>query len=524
MKKVAVLAVLTAWILVLGPGAASGAVPSVPIDPGEPPASAFAPALAIEACELPGLDRTARCGTLTVPEDPGNVAGRKIDLHLVVLPARSGTVGRDAVTYLVGGPGQAAVAGASFFGDSLRGLQEHHDLVLVDQRGTGLSRPLRCELTPNELVQAFFSGSVESSRLEACLAGLDADPALYTTPIAMDDLDAVRAALGYERFHLVGVSYGSRAALVYARRHPERVASLVLRGVTSPADNVPVDWLQNGEAAMEALLVRCEADRSCGRAYPRLREQLARVLDRLAEKPETIGVDPPTGGAPVELEVGVDVFAGALQLALYGDRGAARVPHLVARAAEGDFAPFADLAARTSLASGGALSLGMYLSVICAEDVPFYDAAAVETRDWHFQRKTLLENLAKTCEAWPSGTVPEGYKHPVVSTAPALLLSGSADPATSLRQARDVARYLPRSRHVISPGLGHHPSWTSCFAQITGAFLEGVEPEALDTGCAAEARATSFLVPTPRWPWAAFGGLVVVLVVAARRRRARRRA
>lgn len=512
---------LTVWILLGVAGVATQAEPT-DIPDRETDVPPFTPLLAMEDCTFPDLDRTARCGTLTVAEDPEDPEGRKIDLYLVVLPARSGEPRRDAVTYLVGGPGQAATSIVGFFGDSLGGLQEHHDLVLVDQRGTGRSNPLDCKLKTSELARAIVGGAVPASGLEACRAELDADPSFYTTPIAMDDLDAVRTALDYERFHLIGVSYGSRAALVYSRRHPDRVASLVLRGVTSPADNIPLSWLRSGEASMAGLLARCATDKACNAAYPKLREQLEQILSDLEDRSAAITVRPRGADRNVELELTRDVFAGALQLALYSDRSAARIPRLIDRAAAGDFELFGQGLVGALLATSQSLHLGMYLSVICAEDVPFLELEGIDQEPWSFQDPVLLANLIRTCRGWPSGRMPDGYKQPVVSTAPALLLSGSTDPATSPGPGQEVASHLPNSRHLITPGLGHHPSWTSCFANLAGSLINGASIHELDVTCVEEERTSDFDIPISRRAWMLLGALgigLVALIGLWRRRR-----
>ena len=165
-----------------------------------------------------GVD--ALCGTLTVPEDPQVTGGRTIDLAVTVLPATGpeGTHAPDPIFALHGGPGAAA----SFLAPLFAGIpaRDRRDIVLVDQRGTGASNGMAC--TVDDAGEWLLLGL----RFEMNPAGcpeFDADPTLYTTPIAMDDLDRVRAAMGYERVNLWGGSYGARAALVYMRRHPERV-------------------------------------------------------------------------------------------------------------------------------------------------------------------------------------------------------------------------------------------------------------------------------------------------------------
>ena len=153
--------------------------------------------------------------------------GRQIELNIAIIPAISRSPAPDPMFFLAGGPGEAAtqsyIAIASAFGS----IRTKRDIVLVDQRGTGGSHPLECS-------NSYQEDDDESDYLSACLSQLDADPRLYTTSIAMQDLDQVRDALGYEKINLYGASYGTRAALVYLRMFPEHVRTIILDGAAPP--------------------------------------------------------------------------------------------------------------------------------------------------------------------------------------------------------------------------------------------------------------------------------------------------
>ena len=140
-----------------------------------------------EPCVVQGID--ARCGTFVAPENRAEPNGRTIGLHVVVLPAFSKPVRKDAVAYLAGGPGDAATEQAVDQGWQSSALNRYRDMLLVDQRGTGRSNPHGGDVTQ------------------------------YGTRMAMDDLDAVRAALGYRQLDVIGSSYGATAAQVLSLIH-----------------------------------------------------------------------------------------------------------------------------------------------------------------------------------------------------------------------------------------------------------------------------------------------------------------
>ena len=235
------------------------------------------PTLLLEACPKPklagaiSLVAESRCGVLEVWEDRQAQSGRRIALKVMVLPAINPTALPDPIFFLSGGPGSAAseVGPAQF--RSLGKVRKDRDVVFVDQRGTGSSHPLDCVMDSSifeeEVTQRHIT-DVQAQRMRECMEEFDADLTLYTTPIAMDDLDEVREALGYDRINLIGGSYGTRAALVYMRRHPESVRAAVLDGVVPFEMQLPRYMGRDAERALELMLTDCERDDACRAAFP----------------------------------------------------------------------------------------------------------------------------------------------------------------------------------------------------------------------------------------------------------------
>lgn len=156
-----------------------------------------------------------------MPETPG---GRTLALDAVILLHRDAKEAREPLFVLAGGPGQAATRLKDYFTAVTGPSRRAHDVVILDQRGTGGENRLDCIVAP----RAFFVPADSQHCLQRL--GRQADLTAYGTPNFVDDLEAARAALGYDHISLFGVSYGTRAAVAYARRFPERVVSLVLVG------------------------------------------------------------------------------------------------------------------------------------------------------------------------------------------------------------------------------------------------------------------------------------------------------
>ena len=459
------------------------------------------PALELADCRLDGVSVPARCGSLAVFEDRAAGSGRTLDLEIVVVPAVSDNAQPDPLFFLAGGPGQAATELAGPTLPLFADVRRSRDLVFVDQRGTGGSGRMRCAFLEGASDEEAVGESLQFDalpldELQECLAEVEtaADPRQYTTPIAMDDLDDVRAALGYERINLYGGSYGTRAALVYMRRHPERVRTAVLDGLAPVAMRLPSNMNTDAHRALDRLFGDCEADPGCREAFPDLPRTFAAVLDELEADPRRLDTIHPRTGEPFSLEVSALGFAGGLRAALYSSTLSSLVPWTVVRAAAGDFAPF--LAQLTPLVeTGEAINLGMFLSVVCAEDVSRLPAGEAERLAGEGTLGRLsMEVTAGACTVWPAADLPESYFEPVRSDAPALLLSGDLDPVTPPRWAEAVLDGLSDARHVVAPGVGHGVLPRGCTRDVVAEFIEAGAHAGLDVSCIERLRRPPFLL------------------------------
>jgi pimeloyl-ACP methyl ester carboxylesterase len=438
--------------------------------------------LTLSPCRLQGLGVAARCGSLRVFEDRAGAQGRSIDLRVAVVPALASNPRPDPLFLLVGGPGQAATEAGAQVAERLRDVLSHRDIVLVDQRGTGHSNPLRCESDQHHPLEELFAPRPSADETRACHAALDADTRMYATPSAMDDLDDVRAALGYESINLWGGSYGTRAALVYLRQHPGRVRSLVLDGSAPFAMTLPMYAARDAQRALDLLFEDCRKDSDCQRAFPFARERFQALLDELGPAGLDVDVTHPLSGAPLALHIERAGLASAVRNLLYVPELAGLLPLAVERASGGDFGVF--IASADAFSRGVSVSTGMFLSIVCAEDVPRIDAArAMEVSGGTFLGGDWLGDMRAECDSWPAAQLPASYFEPVVSDVPTLLLSGNLDPVTPPSWGELVAAGLSRSRHVIVPGAGHGTTPIGCVPELITEFIEHRDAAALDTAC-----------------------------------------
>lgn len=451
----------------------------------------------LETCRPAGLANDVLCGAFSVPEDRDHPQGRSISLHVVVLPALGPEADSVPLVMLAGGPGGAATEMAPALGLQFPTIRNRFDIILVDQRGTGGSNPLQCSSSDlNDQARAVLQVDFDSMALAECRERWRADLSQYGTSIAMDDLADVVRALGHERINVYGLSYGTRAALVLARRHPDLVRALVLQGVAPMSLTLPLSVARDAQASLDGVFHDCAEDAECRAAFPNLDHKLREVLSDLARTPQSVPLANPATGQPDTLEITTDTFTGGLRSLLYANAFIQTIPRSVDAAYHGDYEPFARSVLPLVQALGRTVYFGAYLSVVCTEDVPFIDSTAVRTmtRDT-FLGDRMVRHHRQACQGWPRGHLPGGFREPVSVSTPTLLISGTSDPVTPPRWGDLAARHLPNSLHIIVPGAGHADSVGPCEQGIVAAFLQTRTPRGLDTDCVANGRERRYVTP-----------------------------
>lgn len=443
-------------------------------------------------CRVPGLRYEARCDTVRRALDPGRPDGPRIDIHFLVVPAVARRKAPDPVFLLAGGPGQSAIDVAGEVLPMLERLHNRHDLVFVDQRGTGRSAPLACpdagpetivaEVDPREIGRQMDQCERQLERLP--YIGARADLGLFTTTLAMQDLDAVRSALGADQVDLIGVSYGTRAALEYQRQFPQHLRRAVLDGPVPPDMVIPQSAAIDNQAALDALWRDCEADSTCHGAYPRLRADWAALK---AAMPETVLLKDPQTGAEAPTQVTQATLMGAIRAVLYSPLLSSALPAAITAAAAGRFEALFALASTLTPRQGPKIAAGMHFAVVCAEDYPLMaadgDPASGDFGD------AMAAVYRGVCAHWPRAAVPPAFYAMPLARSPVLILSGGIDPMTPPRHAAHVAHALGAyARPVVVPNAGHGVLGLPCIGDVVARFIEAAGDDAaldVDARCAA---------------------------------------
>lgn len=460
---------------------------------------AFAANLELQECRLESAlangSAAARCGVLDVPEDRANPAGKHIGIHVAVVPALRVRPERDPLFLLSGGPGQAASDMYLSLGPVFARIRQSRDLVIVDQRGTGKSNRLDCVLPDDsELLRADPEQLHVLTR--KCITSLSGDPRFYTTSIAVQDLDEVRAALNYERINLYGVSYGTRVAQHYMRRYPHRVRTAILDGVVTPELALGPDVAIDAQRALDAIFARCASEKDCDARFPKLSEQFAHLQSRL-EQPLKLQLPDPLTAQLTSTQFGISELTAAVRLLSYTDETASVLPLLVAEAntdtgAQALAAQYLMIQRSTSLQ----IAYGMHFAVVCSEDAPRWSQSTITQAQLAqtYIGASFMDGMRSICSDWPRGPVDENFGMPLQSLVPTLLLSGGNDPVTPARYAEQVAHGLPNSKHLVLKGQGHGQIAVGCMPQVVTRFISAGSVKDLDVKCLDEVAPTAFLL------------------------------
>lgn len=453
------------------------------------------------------------CGYLTVLEDRSRPDGPTLRLHVAIFRSPSDDPEPDPIVYLAGGPGENALeAAALLFNQRFAPFIEDRDLIMIDQRGTGLSEPaLDCpevtelgldllddDIPPDEALELGLAA------IEACRVRLEdegTDLAAYTSAANAADLEELRLALGHNAWNVYGISYGTRLAQTLMRDYPTGIRSVVLDSVYPLQLDLYATTPANAWRAYQVLFDACAADESCNAAFPNLEEVLLATAAELNDNPVTVELTNPLTGESYEALLNGDGLVGFIFQALYSAELIPLLPEIIYDASQGDFTTLTQIQG-AFLANADFMSLGMQLAVQCAEEVPFSDpevvaaaaAAVPELEDLFAGSPNLGVGLFTVCEAWnPTADPDPAENEAVVSDIPTLILAGEYDPITPPAWGQLVAEYLDNSFYFEFPGIGHGVSISGeCPAQVMLAFI--ADPvTAPDASCIAEMAGPAFV-------------------------------
>jgi pimeloyl-ACP methyl ester carboxylesterase len=446
----AVMTLLVVGLLYLrfAPGGESVSVP-----PG-----ARAGDLILRPCTYPTENGSyaAECGTLVVPENRAKIGSRLIALPVTRVRARSDH-SSEPIFYLEGGPGITNMD----FKQASR-FAAHRDVVLVGYRGVDGSVRLDCPEVRWALAHSADVLSEETNRafaagLRACAARLTeegVDLAGYGLPQQVDDLEAARVALGYDRIDLLSQSAGTRTAMIYAWRYPERINRSVMIGVNPPGHFV---WdTQTSDEQIGRYAARCSKDSSCSERTADLAVSIRRTNAAM-----------PSGWFFLPIKPGnvrVASFYGLMESASTGAQPSAPMTlDSWLSAAEGDASGLWLLSLIVDVMLPDAFVSGEYAAAgsLDAQTARDYFSSGTQQRDSLAYAGTAFAwGGGRMADAWPTAADENAYSQVLTSQVETLLIGGELDTSTPPQvTARELLPYLPNGHQVVVDGVGHTASF-----------------------------------------------------------------
>lgn len=444
----------------------------------------------------------ALCGTLDRAWDPTGAVPGTVSVGFAFVPAKdTRTPARGTYVPHEGGPGYATTASGSSYVAMYGPLLRRHNLLLVDQRGTGRTAPIDCpEL--QDLKGAYAPAAA------TCAARLAPRAHLYGTALSADDLAAVVRALRLGKVDVYGDSYGTFFAQTYAGRHPRQVRSLVVDGAY-PTYGENAWYATQAPTMRRAFRQVCARTPACARRAGSTMAQLRKVLDIVRTSPITRRVHGADGARRPRHQVTVDArtltyvaFGATYVPTTYRELDAALRATLRGRPAA-----LLRLVAEAYYPGGGIddpvdYSEGADAAVSCqdyptlydrsvapAERTAQYEAAIVAREQSHpktygpFTVRDYLGSdweFASWCLQWPSA--PDAYRQgpivppePYSPKVPVLVISGEHDSITTAAEGEIVAGQWPRSQHVVVANSYHVNAvgdTEDCAVQILRTFVE----------------------------------------------------
>jgi pimeloyl-ACP methyl ester carboxylesterase len=282
--------------------------------------------------------------------------------------------------------------------------------------------------------------------------------------------------LGYTQLNLFAGSYGTRAAQAFVRQYPKSVRTLYL-GSPVPIDSGgPMDFARTGQIALDKTFTRCESDPDCHRAFPNVRNEFAQVISRL----DADGVQVHVPGSTQTVRLTRGRFVEWVRSRLYRPKEAVALPWTIHRAYEGDWAPTVQGILDGVRNADNGISWGLFFSITCSEDIPFLSESDIaENVKGTALGDYRIRQQRAACEKWPRAALPEGYRSPVHSDTPTLIVTGDQDGGSPLWFTDRVATGFTHHVTVVVHGQGH-TEWNDCVAGLFENLVRGGTVKGLD--------------------------------------------
>ena len=423
-------------------------------------------------------------GTINVFEDNIAKKGKKIQLNIEVVAARTDEGKQAPMFIIMGGPGQAATDLVSFFSEIFEKINLKSDLVFIDQRGTGKSNPLQLKVAYNSL-QDYFRDEFSINRIiKESYDSLARKNNLenYGTLNAIADIEKIRQEMAYDKINLYGTSYGTRVVIAYANKYPERVRTVTLKGLVPPGLVIPYNFAEDAQRSLDLLINDCMEDSACNYAFPELAKEMKSFFSK--PFPLKIEIEDPGTNQKEQIELSKETVALNLRVLLMSPSLTKTIPYLFTQANKGNYSPLTDMILTIKKSYVHGIYDGMTLCVVCNEDYPVLAKMTLKNESQTFLKDYWVQRIRNACSLWnkEKKELPEIIikKHNV----PALIISGNRDAATPPKYGEQALKYFSNGRHlIINQGSHSFDGLRNCVENIICDFVISGQVTHLKTEC-----------------------------------------
>lgn len=437
--------------------------------------------------DMKGID--VEWGHLTVPESWKNENGNKVVLAVTILKSADKQA-KDGIVFIAGGPGGNSVRSVKKWLNNP--VHQSHDIILVDMRGSGFSTPQLCPDLGRSFIGVLGDDDTRQKEVEARVVAADdcktellkrhIDINAYNSTSMAYDLHALKAALGYDKWGVYGVSYGTRIAFEYVKQFPEDVKELVMDSPVTPYAGLYDHNTSNFMRAMNVLFKKYRKGNPGMQAYGDIEKLFYSTIDDLREKPWTINVSKdihPSG----KFTLNAQDFLLAIQQGLYERKFFEILPPVIKQFHDRNEGMAMQLIG--SLKNHLNLDYGTYYCVLCYEALPVNSLDSFK-KDASSYKGLLADGLPfyegdyAVCQSWGHDSLKIADREKINGNFPTLILSGEFDPVIPPENAQILKNLLPNTTVVLCANQGHVPGFTKCGTALINAFLDG---EKADGSC-----------------------------------------
>lgn len=423
-------------------------------------------------------------GYLEVLENRSKPNGRTIKVPVYIFKSRSPNPKPDPILFTVGGPGYSSMRASKYM--NYYKYLDDRDFILFEQRGTQYAKPsLDCPEWARAVYQSnlpnfdvtktdsLFQTAAKVCNEQLRKKGIDLN--YYNTNQIAADINDLVNVLGIEKYNLLTMSYSTKIGQVLMRDYPEKIRSVVMDSPLPLEVNYDEESVKNLLETITKLLSDCEKNEKCNSSFPNLKNRFFKYLEEKTIHPLEVKIENPINGEIETFFLKGEDLISVFSAAYTND--VPNIPFEMERLLNNDLTSVKEQLSSLFQEPGKGISIGMRLSVWCAEENPFNSIEKIKEETNKYPGLKGLSPAVydnEICKIWSVKKESAIENEAVKSDIPVLLISGEYDEVTPVKWAESMTKNLVNSYHLIFKGWKHGPvtNWSNpCAMQAANDFF-----------------------------------------------------